>query len=1469
MISASESNTRMFLIGDMTRYEIKLNGRLINDLHDRFEDASAELDREEKSRERRLPRNVREKWRNENRRGGDRRTTQNQALRRLVEYLRARIEEELWLLNSLVSRDADFRKTLSFVVDEAERRQLILAYAAELGATEQQLKDDAAAFERWFGADAIGDRFLKKRGEHEQRLAFALQRFGYVLSQLAVRIANDQESGVALWQRVDGEGMLRDSLRYAGDFRVPLAALQCVHRFLDGLERAQRSLVISDTTHSYLMQATSDPSVATWLQCEAFSVLQLSDPAEAGRVVARRLRTPQNHDDMFVRRHALRLLVDHGGLQQNVDALLEVVSSDPSPFVRQQLAESVWDVPMETGGHWIEHLAFVESHPQVRAMLLASALKRAKPEHRIRLLRILPQCFQASEDTFVLRTALHVADEWLQRWQAESESTGDAIDADSAAITEEVAGMYRRSILPPICQLQQNADSLQVRRWAAKTAESIRLQLDPVARKLKETLSGYASETGPGDVRRIPNAVFRGIDETTIGRTLAVMAQRDFGIDLQKTWFGYRLVRGPVFGVRAWRLLYEMTRAATDKRQAFRHTIGRISDAALRAPSQIMGELSLTKVPGEPFMIADEGTWRPYLPLPDDYISALGISWLWNRDVKFFTSEGITTVRSPRTPWGKAWAWFTLTRRFAEFASARNWTESRSAAPNEYTEKLAQIGFKTTFVTYEQQEALASSARNQAANDSSLLDESVTRFFPALFAVGMPDLMVPLWNIVLEYGNYFSAAYENNIYHLLFFGLAFGALFLAKHAYSNATYRHARQRIPLSLGGWGTRGKSGTERLKAALIAEMGHGMVSKTTGCEAMFIHSHAFGDQLEIPLFRPYDKATIWEQRDLLRLAARLEPSVFLWECMALTPSYVDVLQRQWTQDDLSTVTNTYPDHEDLQGPAGYNVAQTISGFVPRAAKVITTEQEMRPVVRRSCEEVDTSLRGVGWLESGLITDDVLDRFPYKEHPDNIALVAAMADELGVTYDVSVKAMADHLVPDLGVLKTYPVATIRRRDIEFTNGMSANERFGCLGNWTRLGYDQHHPHDEPQTWISTVVNNRADRVARSRVFASILVNDVSADRHFLIGTNLDGFAGFVREELDTVMASTTLVTGESFDAATAGEMFQATAIRYRQPTEAQHVRDNLELMIRNSLAESDSGRTSPDECVAAVLQRWDEPSAVRELLTKQLAAEFVDAIEARQTWQLRALQEYLAFAGKIGQATSDQVTTLDDEYRTLLRTWFERKLVVIESPETTGEQIIERIACETPPGVRNRVMGVQNIKGTGMDFIYRFQAWDACYEACRLVHSRDQRVIKKGLESLCEFPVLGQLCEQKVKATVEFARTSTQHQQPEYQTMLNEIELKVEASLGAIRSSFGQSTETELASNSAWSDWIVAKTEELLDVNDAARRRQKADTIYRDLGAGRISRQRAVEELRKINKRQKGGWLAAALRARKGDAQ
>jgi poly-gamma-glutamate synthase PgsB/CapB len=647
----------------------------------------------------------------------------------------------------------------------------------------------------------------------------------------------------------------------------------------------------------------------------------------------------------------------------------------------------------------------------------------------------------------------------------------------------------------------------------------------------------------------------------------------------------------------------------------------------------------------------------------------------------------------------------------------------------------------------------------------------------------------------------------------------------------------------------------------------LGHGLVSKTTGCEAMFIHANALGEPLEIPLFRPYDKATIWEQRNLVRLASRMDPSVFLWECMALNPAYVDVLQRQWTRDDLATITNAYPDHEDIQGPAGYNVAETISGFVPTDSHLISTEQVMRPYVTESCKRANTSFRGVGWLESGLITSDVLERFPYKEHPDNIALVAALGDELGCSYEFCLKAMADYLVPDLGVLKTHPVAQVRSREIEFTNGMSANERFGCMGNWRRLGFDRQDPWDDPAIWITGVVNNRADRVPRSKVFAKIIVEDIQADRFFLIGSNLQGLRGFIEESWDELATTLTLRDKTAkWSVDFAQTTLRQTARKFRQPAEPAHIQAKLEQMatvLNSSL--SDEKLLDPP----SVAGNWNEPDKVgQQLKAAGLEKELVDSVLKHQRQWLAALDEYQQLEKLVTESSSAHADSIEQKFVSTLRTWYFRKLVVIEDFDATGEEVVATIVNETPPGFLNRCMGLQNIKGTGLDFVYRFQAWDVCHQACCLAMGNQVQKMEKGLQLLVSMPVIGQLCQSKIREVIRYAKANSVYRRPELQALLDQLEKNLETDSGEMATT---ETETQRPSNngkkliSDLNAWMIECAEQFLDVHDSIRRRNTADLIYADLANERIGRQRAIIELRDVNKRQKGGWLAASLRKNK----
>ena len=1303
----------------------------------------------------------------------------------------------------LNEKAATFNIRLLNATSEAERKAAILDLSARLGADQRQLERDVKAFDRFFDADAVIERHRRRIGERERALAYGLDRSGTLV---AAGLAGGEIEPAASLLSGDLAEVLARGRAWRGDSRVRQAAHRCLRKVAEAaggrLAGFWADIAVRDTRRVAL-----NPEEDAWSQVDAIASLMELSLVSLTAVFERRLHpqadqlSPLARDNrLFMRRQLAFLLAERIDRQPGFATWLQRLANDPDGAVRQALVFALPRMPREIATGFFAKLR-VDRDPQVRATLMDQPATMAELIGTNAYLAYLERVLARDDDEFVLRMAMAAAQnftEWL-------------VDHDPAILPD--AALRLRAALTG---LRGRSETARVRRWAGLARERIWLlgdsQARAIAQELLHTLDGLR-EGKSRHVRNLPGDL--GANHDKVGRVLAVLATDDFGFDYSP---GRRplLRRGDVFHRRWWRILYEFRASSTDKRQAWLHTIGRDYAGSIQAPPVHMAELAPTKVPGEPLHLSSEGGWRNFVPLLDQVLSVIDRGG----EVRIFTSEGITLLSAPRGFWQRIRAFVRISWHFGSLAELRN------QSGNDYLTALRGEGVEI---------ALTPHPDPAGPGTSEAPDPQITRLFsigaaiPSLVAFGKGAFA------------YFATVYENSLFQLGVFIALAGGGFAFRHIWRGREMRGLRDGIALVLGGWGTRGKSGTERLKAGLINALGLPLVSKTTGCEAMFLLGRSFGDLQEMFLFRPYDKATIWEQFDLVRTARGLGARVFLWECMGLTPSYVRVLQRDWMRDNIATITNTYPDHEDVQGPAGRNIPEVMTQFIPEHSLLLTTEEEMLPILRQGAQLAHTRIRPVGWKQAGLIHQSLLDRFPYAEHPFNIALVTAMADEMGIGPDYAIKEMADRVVADLGVLKIYPHSIINGRTLEFVMGMSANERFGAMGNWQRMGFEAHDLGVDPHLYISTVVNNRADRVPRSRVFARILVEDIAADRHVLIGSNIDGLLGFIEESWGEYSNKINIFTDELGPV----EAFAMQARRQRVALSAEQVAGRLAAMLAPQAGKIDVAGALAAAAAGRLEQALD-----------QAGIEHVGDIAAHYAEIQSGLQDYEVLRGRI--AAGGNEAQLSGEVREFLRRRFMAKLVPVREFYTPGEEIIRLIARETPPGLINRIMGMQNIKGTGLDFVYRWQAWESCYKAGQQARDNDPGIAKRGLDLLGAFQEFGALSDAQVRATVAALKAATGRGAEPTDAQLDAIITRLDTQMANLSRDTGDAGG---ASAGAGAGRLGELIEAFLDSTDAVRRRRAADKIYRDLIEEQISSQRAAFELKKLTSRQKGGWLGPSI--------
>jgi poly-gamma-glutamate synthase PgsB/CapB len=960
---------------------------------------------------------------------------------------------------------------------------------------------------------------------------------------------------------------------------------------------------------------------------------------------------------------------------------------------------------------------------------------------------------------------------------------GAAVETAMALVD---AGVEIPDVVVEALERARRGSPATISRRAALVLLSVRLRNRP---EWALALDLQRMETGQRRLVKLPDDV----DALALSEALVPAAATGdgFTLDLQPDGWVW-VTRGDVLRPVVWRALHELRNPSPIKRQGFDHTLGRIDVGSVRVPPRGLCEEAPTGVPGQRVRAEQEDGWAPELPQVDDYLHATS-----RGTVTIVTAEGVTVVEAPATRLDRLRARMRVIWRYARLDHLRQVGLSAGGAARTrraYVREMDSLGFRTVHT-----------------------------------GVGP-------WHgwfrVVIDPVSYLLTLGANGLGHLAVSMAALTALLLAQQSLARSRIERYRRAIPLVIGGWGTRGKSGTERLKAGMFHGLGIPYVAKTTGCEAMVLLSRPAGPAVEVFLFRPFDKATIWEQASVMQLVPDRSARLLLWECMALRESYVDILQRWWTRDDLSTITNTYPDHEDIQGPTGMDVAEVIAGFSPWDATVFTSEENMLPVVDRVARSHGSTVRSVRKADRDLVPGDLMSRMPHAEHRSNVALVAELAAHFGVDSVDAIGMMADNVVPDLGALAVFPRASRLGRDVEFVNGMSANDELSFRHNWRYTGFGDHDHLADPDVWLVTVVNNRADRVPRSVVFARICADVAAAHRHVVVGTNVRGFHGYYME------------------AARA----RINATDTSDPIALQALLNHFRIVDPVSLADVCGGRLDANaevrrgfhdavgELGDVVVTRLADARAQAERVRAVAAA--VQAACSRPADGLAdalidALARFLLARGLLGSRPDQVVPGLID--------LFEANLVVVDDAGIAGADLIDLVLQQCPPGALVRMMGIQNIKGTGLDFVYNWVEWRDLTRAIRGLSARDPVRRRASLEEIAAQPLRSAMaCDAAADAVTP---------------VLDDPSLRGLATAVARTIELKRASLAAGPQRSALRDALrpfLSIIERLLDPIDAVLRRWKADRVMADLRSRRVSLPRAQQLLQALTKRQKGGWLS-----------
>lgn len=597
----------------------------------------------------------------------------------------------------------------SLLRGKEERDRVMLGFLSLLEKNPRRLRGDAKAFRRrWADLGLVTERCQRVLFREEMLQELCLDIVGHFLAAVLATRSELTEENVAfaetLLKRMDVERFLTEVMEGSRRWQTRVAAFETLAKIVNALPQGAQFRILSLETSALVMRFCTDPDENVWAQIAAIGLLARSDPLGVMEVIEQRLlaeEVPSKSDDLFVRRGIVEVIGREFPNEAGFEYLARLAQKrDPSDFVRVKLVETLATYPTPQARNLLrEYLrgGLGETCPQVRAQaafawghLGRNAVDAGDEALLAEAVEELSWAIAKGELPLLRRAALEEAAHLVRHRENVLEK--GHLDAYDKQILD--------AIQFALDQLTPFAPDPQI-TWAADAWLQIVVVTTPEFPRVREVLLSRIEETDSGRFFDLPRDELPE-DEETLGRILAYLTLQDFGLYVEWRGDSARIYRGYRMRFALWRALHELRNPSPAKRQGFRHTVGRQFRGTLRAHSGILAEVTQTKVPGEPLYLASEASWRRHLPLVDDYLS-LCRRLHAGREVRLFSSFGVTTLQGPADALRRWRTFFRMSWNFPHYAELRNANplHKQYTRPREYIEAVRRdFGIETRFTPH-------------------------------------------------------------------------------------------------------------------------------------------------------------------------------------------------------------------------------------------------------------------------------------------------------------------------------------------------------------------------------------------------------------------------------------------------------------------------------------------------------------------------------------------------------------------------------------------------------------------------------------------------------------------------------------------------------------------------------------------------------------------------------------------------